>query len=283
MNHSVIDCPVIDDSNIGELCPTGPKAPGRGRMPRDWDANPYGSFEFAAPVDAPPIPESEWKERILDREKQGLLISQAALAVGVKTKNQQQTNFCWVNAPVQAMQVCRAIAGDGYTSLSPASGACLITNYRNVGGWATDAIRFMGSTGLCTSATWADTLISKSLDTPNSREERARNRLNEWVDLPRRNDAYVMTQLLLGRPVCVGLDFWGHEVLAMDPILFADRKYGTLYGYRFWNSWGDQYGNKGFGILPFVPGKGSPDDSIAPLVASATGHNSKAKSQSLVL
>lgn len=266
MTHSdLLGCPVIDDSNINEFCPTGPKAPGRGRMPRDWEANPYGSFEFAAPVKDAPIPESEWKERILDREKQGLLVSQAAIAAGVKTKHQQQTNFCWINAPVQAMQICRALAGDGYTSLSPASGACLITGYRNVGGWATDAIKFMASTGLCTSAAWGDNLISRSLDTANSREERAKHRITEWVDIPRRDDRWFITQLLLGRPVCVGLDFWGHEVLAVDPIVLPNGR----FGYRFWNSWGERYGTNGFGILPLVPGKGSPDDAIAPLVAMA--------------
>ena len=265
MIHSVIDCPIIDDSNIGDLCPTGPKAPGRGRVPRDWEVNPYGSFAFAAPVTSQPIPESEWKERILDREKQGLLISKAAVAVGVKTKNQQQTSFCWFNAPTQAEQVLRALSGDGYVSLSPASGACLVTKFRNVGGWTTDAIKFMSGTGLCTSATWGDNLISKALDTENSREERARHRLTEWADIPRHDDRQFMTQLILGRPVCVGLDFWGHEVLAVDPIVLPNGH----FGYRFWNSWGDTYGSKGFGILPLIPGKGSPDDAIAPLVAQA--------------
>lgn len=277
-------CPVIDDSNMAELCQLDSASPkfGRGRLPRDWEANPHGSMPYAASPTTQPIPRSEWKERILDRERAGAVISRLCLNAGMKAKNQQQTNFCWMNAPTQAVEACRVIAGDQHIELSPASGACLVTNYRNVGGWATDAIKLIHETGLVPAKMWAPNAIDRRLDTPESRQERQYHRLSEWVDLPRRNDDHFMTQLILGRPVCIGLDFWGHEVLAMDPFLFPDLRYGTWFGYRFWNSWDVTWGQQGFGILPLIPGKGSPDDAIAPLVASSTGRNSKAASKTLV-
>lgn len=273
-------CPIIDDSNIDELCQLDESKSqfGRGRMPRDWLENPRGSMPYCGAPLPPPIPRSEWKERILDRERQGAVISKVALAAGVRTKNQKQTNFCWCFAPTLALEICRVLAGERYISLSPASVACMITSYRNVGGWTQNAIKFMGESGIVSSALWDDTAIDRKLDNLKSREDRPFNIVQEWADLPRRNDDYFMTQLILGRPVCVGLDFWGHEILAMDPLVFEDGG----FGYRFWNTWGEGWGQGGFGVFR-LGSRGSPDDAQVPTVVRPARHNSKAKSQSLVL
>ena len=259
-SHSdLFGCPIIEST---ETCLKASKPFGRGLIKRDYSIHPYGGYARAFTGNL--IPENEWRDRILQRERDGMVISQLALAAGVQTLNQQRTNFCWFFAPAQAVMVARAIAGEKYVMLSPASGACLVTNYQNVGGWGTKAVKAIGDTGLVPAANWAPTAIDRGLDTPATRALREQNKLSDWIDLPARSFAHLMTMLLLGIPVPVGLNWWGHEVLAIDPILFPD---GT-FGARIWNSWDWSWGEKGFAILRRA--QATPDDAIAPLVAYAT-------------
>lgn len=93
-------CPVIDDGHNQDLLNLDGSNPehGRGRVPRNYDATPFGSLPFAKPVGAKPISRSEWKERIQALISKKAVVSEMARRAGVQTKNQAQTNFCWAFA-----------------------------------------------------------------------------------------------------------------------------------------------------------------------------------------
>lgn len=258
-------CPIIDESNAVEMLELDTPQPGhgRGRLPRDFSKVPHGSLPFAAKMTSKPFPRSEWKERILDLQKQGIVVSQIARKAGVKTKNQGSTNYCWINAPVLCLEICRVLAGEPYLSLSPASGGAIVNQFQNRGGWGTEAVKFMVSTGLVPTRFWPDNAIDRRYDTAETRAMRSAHRVTEWLDLKPRSFDEMMTQLILGRPVAIGLDYWGHEIVACDPIVLADGRFAS----RIWNSWSDNWGQQGMAIL--VESKCTPDDAVCPLLATA--------------
>lgn len=256
-------CPIIDDDNADEFI--APVVDGevamRGMMPRDWDREPFGSLGFAAPFALPRIDRSEWDERIRDREANRSTVKAMSDQAGLKVKNQQQTNYCWINAPVHTVEVARVAAGQVYVELSPASCGAKIKNFRNVGGWGTEGVRWIAEHGCVPSSIWPNNAIDKKYDTAASDAERAKYRIVEWWELKPRNFDETATCLLLGIPVCVGLNWWGHEVTLIDLVkLDGTGRYGALID----NSWGTSWGDNGRGVL--TESKATPDDAIAPRV-----------------
>jgi hypothetical protein len=255
-------CPVITDANreefCGELVTVDGHKPCRGRVPRDYKQQPFGSLGFAAPFSQPPIPRSEWADRIRDREKARAIASKVARARGVKTLDQASTNYCWINAPIQALQVCRALAGQPIVELSPASVGAKIKRFQNVGGWGTEGVAYLARVGATPCSLWPANAIDRRYDTPQADAERSKYQVDKWIDLPPRRFDLLMTCLLMGWPVPVGFNWWGHEVLAIDPVILD----GTnRFGSRIWNNWGDHWGQQGMAILDEQ--HATPDDQIA--------------------
>lgn len=240
-------CPVIDDANNQDLLNLDGADPehGRGRVPRDYDEHPFGSLPFAKPVASKPIPRAEWKDRIKDLIGRKTVLSDMAKRLGVKTKNQGSTNFCWAFAPTLCIEIARVLAGEKYVELSPAAVACPINNYRNVGNWAHKAIAYYANQGGVPVSMWPERAIDPKYDNANTRAIRERHRVRDWLDLPRNNFDYLMSELLRLRAVAIGLDAWGHEVTACDPVTLKDGRFGV----RIWNSWADSWGQQGMSIL----------------------------------
>lgn len=240
-------CPVIDDSNNQDLLNLDGSDPshGRGRVPRDYEKEPFGSLPFAKPVTAKPIPRAEWRERIQALIAKKSVVSEMSRRAGVKTKNQGSTNFCWAFAPTLCVEIARVLAGEKYVELSPAAVACPVNDFRNVGNWAPKAIAYYAKHGGVPVEMWPQAAIDPRYDNDKTQAIREQHRVKDWLDLPRNNFDYLMSELLRLRAVAIGLDAWGHEVTACDPVILKDGRFGV----RIWNSWSDQWGQRGMSIL----------------------------------
>ena len=75
-----------------------------------------------------------------------------------------------------------------------------------------------------------------------------------------RNFDQLATCLLSGIPVAIGLNWWSHEVTAMDLVETSP----GVFGVRIWNSWGDGWEDRGMAVLS--QSKATPDDAVAPRV-----------------
>jgi hypothetical protein len=252
--------PVITEANFQQFVDEAETDPakGRGHRPRSYDKVPFGSLADADPFTIPLIPRNEWTDRIREMESYKSRLSDSNRARGVKVKNQDRTNFCWINAPTSALETVRAAQGQPYIELSAASAGALIKHYRNEGGWGTEALKFLADVGCVPAADWpANHWQDDRYDTPETKALRARYRVLKWWELQPRNLDEMMTCLFLRIPVCAGLNWWGHEVLYLDPVV-----QDGVYGVRFQNSWGADWGDNGCGII--LGNKALPDDAVAP-------------------
>lgn len=289
---------VITDNNYQHYQSVVPTGMSKGREARKWDVFPFGSPPFQASASPLParIPRSEWDERIKDLSANNgaRLQSQRRKRAGIKSLDQNGTNYCWCNAVISAMKLLRLWQNEPYAELSPASVAAIIKGGANQGGWGGEALDFIIKNGVCTTALWgANDRNYRTLDNAASKAERAKYKVTEWWELNSGDFDMLMTLLLNEIPVFIGLNWWSHEVCAVDPVILsasavndataaAKELYKSLppeerdmkmeraaskYGTRIWNSWNDSWSDEGMGTLS--ESKSTPDDAGAPAVATA--------------
>ena len=238
---------------------------GRGRIERDLSKEPFGSNPACVPFDVKLIPRNEWAERIQEMERKKSRLTDLCDVMRVPVKNQQQTNYCWINAPVHCLEILRAIAGQKYVELSPASVGGPIKRYRNEGGWGTEGLRYIAEHGVVPVSLWPANAIDDQYDTAECQKARNRFQIQEWYELDANNFDQVMTCLFFGIPVAIGLSWWGHEVTAMAPVKLDGR---DNFGIVIDNSWGIDWGEKGRSVL--TENKATPNDAVAPFAAEAS-------------
>lgn len=256
---------LIGDDNFGDYIGDGLASEeggegGFGYIPRDFAAMPYGSQPFAAKFDAPLIPESEWTERIEEMERKKTRLSDIVLAKKIPSTNQSSTNFCWAFSQITAMLTLRAVMNEPFVMLSGASVAAPIKNFRNQGGWGTQALKHIVQFGAASTEFWPQAANSRQYYTEEAKANALLHRVTEWWDIPAGSFAHVMTCVLNRWPISLGLSWWGHQVTGMDGVVISPGRYGI----RIRNSWGDSWGSKGFSVL--TRSKSTPDDASAPRV-----------------
>lgn len=227
-----------------------------------------GDADYAYGATAPPMPDAllmtdEELDRILTAQE----VNQTSLyhkmrQAGLPAKNQARLPYCWVFAPVHAIEVIGMLAGQPYVSLSPASAGAQIKNFRAVGGWGLEALQWLAEFGCDESAHWPDTSLDRSLLTEESKARALNHRVTEWMELPRRSKRHWMSCVAQYIPVPAGYDEWEHEVL----IVGATKRNGVWLPI-FRNQW------KGYGDDNYAVGTSSwaqhPDDQVAPRVKIA--------------
>lgn len=168
---------------------------------------------------------------------------------------------CWCHGVVNAMRLIRAMNGQPFVDLSPASAAAPIKSYRNQGGWGGQAVEYIAEHGVASTEFWPANKIDRRYFEP-SRENASLHKITEWYELQNNNFDQLMTCLLLRIPTAIGLNWWSHLVCAMDPVVMGKNAYGT----RILNSWGSGWGDDGEGVL--VERKSLPSDGMSPRTVS---------------
>lgn len=252
------NCPVIGDDNWQEHVKHSDEA----SFGRGFEGPSPEGYGAAALVEFPKaliIPMDQWDERIEEQERTESTLYHMIRRVGLKVKNQGQTNYCWAFSATWATEIIRVKQNQPYRELSATSVACLVKNYRNVGGWGDEALDFISNVGPTLVSLWPERQLQKTFDNPESRAAREQNRVTKWWK-PRTLLEYG-SALLRRIPVSGGHNFWRHQVTHVRLVKRDGRqRYGGLFG----NSWDVTYGDDGYGVLE--GDRMLPDDMCCPAV-----------------
>lgn len=253
---------IIDDSNYKKFALEPDETLfGRGRIPRDFSKEPYGSLPYAAKFNIKKIPRSDWDAMIEEKDAK----KQWLTDYDVPIKMQSRTLFCWCFAPVHCVEIKLVEMGCGYVPLSPASVACRVNGFRNQGGWAGQAVDQIVRGGINAESEWPGTAIDRRYDTQQTRQTALLNIATEWLDLPARDFDALATCVLLNIPVMTGHNWWGHEVTSLRLVKIGRNAYGIMID----NSWDVTWGDKGRAVLE--ESKATPDDALAITVPKFRG------------
>lgn len=251
---------VLDDSTPEELH-AEPDGQSRGRE----GVAGYGATAEPFPAELM-IDPSEVQARIAEMEERQSRTSDVIKQAGLPCKNQQQTNYCWINAPTHCTEIVRVVQNQPMVILSPASAGGPIKNYRNVGGFGEEGLAYIVDHGLVPVDKWPANALESRYSTAQNRALALDYRVTEWNHLAPRNIDQLVSLLLRRIPVAIGLNWWSHEVTAVDAVWLNGR-----VAIRIRNSWGMDWPTAGAGGFAILQGnKMLPDDACAPRVAVAS-------------
>jgi hypothetical protein len=220
-----------------------------GTIPRDYNVQP--PEVFASPDEMVLIDPSEYDARIEEKERTKSRMSD--LRLGISSLQQGSYGYCWSHSTTQAMHILRLRMGQPFVPLSAFSVAAIIKKGRNEGGWCGLSAQFARDTGVASQRVWpqGDANPSRFNDAA-VKEDMARHKITEdWVDLRKQvwdrnlTMKQIFTCLLLNVPLALDFEWWGHSVCGLDMVKIERGSYGI----RIWNSWGDEWGDHGMGVL----------------------------------
>ena len=264
---------------IGDDTPTAEfeaQADGRARglIPRDYSAFPEGYYASAPAWDIESLPLVPWDE-IPDRiawmtETKTRLLD---LIEPLAPLDQNGQGYCWFYSGTAAIQALRMRNGQENVRLSAHSGACVIKNFRDQGGWGAQGLDFQRERGVVPASLWPEKSMSRQYDTPANWQVAREYRAAEgFVDLSepqydRQLSVHQIISCYLHRiPVISDFNWWGHSVCGLwmydaypqraknDPNRYAANE--------IINSWGRGWGQNGRGILR--DSKAFPNSATAP-------------------
>lgn len=257
---------VYDDLNLMDAAPPSQS----GYKPRDYTAEPYGSLPFAAAFPAElEIDRSNWSAAIRQATEAKAMLSQFWISQGLHALHQQQTSMCWCFAVVSAMLAWRAKMGLPYAKLSPASAAAPCENFRDNGGWSTNAVRWIAEHGISIEELWgsSQTKNDRRLWTPEVQADALTRRITEWFDVRPRNLRQQISCGILGLPVAVGYNRLGHAICQLDALEIEPGSFGIrlIDNYGESNGWCDRNG-----MYVMRENVAAADDAIAPRAITPT-------------
>ena len=246
----------------------------RGLIPRDYSAYPVGFYAAAPAWDMASLPLVPWDE-IPDRiahmeETKTRLID---LVESLDPLDQNGQGFCWFYSGTAAIHCLRMRNNQPNVRLSAHSGACVIKNFRDEGGWGAQGLDFQKERGIVPVSRWPEKSMDRQYNTEANWEAAKEFRPVEgFVDLnsPQYDRELTVQQIIscyLNRiPVISDFNWWGHSVCGLwmydykptlrknDPNRYAANE--------ILNSWGRGWGQNGRGILK--DSKAFPNGASAP-------------------
>lgn len=227
-----------------------------GYIQRNWQSDPLAGGPFSRAYDGPRLAnDQERKDVIADRERKHETNVELARHYGFTPYNQGNTNFCWANAVVMLFEFHRCRQGMERIPLSAASVACIVTDFRNVGGWCNQALKVLCTHGAVPQSDWPANTIDRRLNNAKTVGYRQKYRVGEYDDIQPNDSRLLIDYLLLNGPVACARMFWRHATLAMDPFVNRD---GT-FGIREYNS---GYGRDSSGITELTGSRIVPDECV---------------------
>jgi hypothetical protein len=257
---------IISDANYRQFRGTDPGLPfSTGYKGWQRPGQPHG-FAGKRPLGRT-VPRSEWHDRIT--AGQGTFLSDLIASRGIRAKDQNGLGYCWVYGSTRAVEAARAVAGMPFLNLSPESVGGPCTNWRNEGGYASEAFDQLQNHGACE---------SRFMDAPHSlhvnrwqsgwQENAQCHEAVDWYELDGGDGNIfdeVITCLLNRIPVAAGLGWWGHLVCFLDPVILPDGNVGVL----FQNSWGVDWPTPGAnGLACLTEDRATPDGAAAPIIVT---------------
>ncbi len=244
---------VIDDSTSHDIL--FPHGKGTGYDPAQKLANPVEMK--ALPSTMKLIPRSEWDARIKEQDEQQSSLQHVRRRGNggaiIPSLDQGQVGYCWAHSTTMAVMLQRAVAGEPYIPLSAYAIAATIKKGADEGGWCGLSAQFARDKGIPSQAIWPQGDRNyKQYDKPETWANAALHKVTEdWVDLTK--DVYdqnltvdqIATCLLLNVPLAVDYNEWGHSIAALRWVKIEAGSYGPL----ILNSWGDDWGDKGEGVI----------------------------------
>ncbi|EFX61833.1 hypothetical protein DAPPUDRAFT_120886 [Daphnia pulex] len=247
---------VIDDANASNREGGGV----RGLIPRNYSANPVGSYEGSVTFDKlndelPLIPWEDMPDMIAEMVANKSLLSDirnTAYGSPIPSLDQNGEGFCWFYSGTGGIMLLRAKANMPYVRLSAHAGACKIKNFRDQGGWGAQGLDFQRQYGVPSVEFWPEKSMDRRYDTQATWDNAALHKVSEgFIDLDaaqydrKLSAQQVLTCLIRGIPVIADYNDWGHSVILMDPVdAFPNLSNRDMmrYGVRGWNSWTDGWG-----------------------------------------
>ena len=208
------------------------------------------------------IPRNQWSTLI--KQKGTNTIGGLQKQLGRHSLDQNGLNFCWAYATTRVSMIMRDIQGDPFVLLSPESIAGPITGWRNVGGNWSDASAQFQKVGACPASFMPSGVDDHSLSPSRWKSgwqaACADYKMNQWYDTGNFDEE--ATCLLMGFPVSVGLDWWGHEVTLVDLVEISPGNFGAV----MINSWGDDWPSTGaMGYSVLTEAKATSSDAGCPM------------------
>lgn len=261
---------MVDFSNkfvIGDETPSAEydaMADGRakGLIPRNYDEFPQGFYNSAPAWDLSSLPLVPWDEipdRIAHMEETKTRL--VDLGAHVESLDQNGQGYCWFYSGTSAIMQLRARNNQPNVRLSAHSGAWVIKNGRNQGGWGAQGLDFQKEKGVCCVDHWPEKSMNGRLYNTDENWEHAKEfRVTEgFVDLepPQYDRQLTVHQTLscyLNRiPVISDFNWWRHSVCGLwmydvDPSLpkHDPNRYAAN---EVLNSWTRNWGVNGRGVL----------------------------------
>lgn len=260
---------------VGRDAPVHPEGCAKGYIPPTAEQLASVQGMFAPPSEMDVYPESE----LYDRAKQAWDNEQTLYHLWQIANNgrlpanlyQNGHGLCWSHSSTNGVMVARCAAGMPYKPLSAYMVACLANGYRDQGGWCGQSAKLIHDVGVCEQRLWAQQSFSRSNDTPEMRENAAKHKIQEeWRDLTRPIHGQRMTwqqlatALLNGQPAACDFMWWRHSVCALALVPQSNGNLDLL----ILNSWGSNWGDRGFGTLS--GSRKVPDGAIAIRTVTAT-------------
>jgi hypothetical protein len=211
------DCPTFDDKH-----PAPKLSPEGAYVPRDYAADPLGSFECGMAGAVAIIPRDEWKERIQEKE--------AKQQRGLPPLHQESTWSCWSQAVTDNAHFVQSFNGGPVVRLSTGSVAGPVKRYRKKGGNCSEAIKRMATHGICSADKWPENDYKTNRWDDETAANAALHKVLEYDDLEPHNFDEMISLLLQPKPRTVAYCNWAmsHAVLAIDAIINERGEFGVL-------------------------------------------------------
>ena len=239
---------IIDDDNAYQFL----RPPSQnGYVERDYERTPYGSFGAVPPGDIPLIPMEEWPDRIADLERTKATLKDIWLDSPIGILNQGDFPFCHGFAATELVLIHKVKQGLPYVALSASSVAAPVTGYKKAGAWIGKDLQQIVKVGVAPLSLIPMLTANRNDFPPGWEKEAAKNKVTEFAELRPRDFQQHGSCLLQGFGVSVGQNHWSHAVLHLVLRDMDKSKSATdhnRYGTEFPNSWGINWGNKGWAI-----------------------------------
>lgn len=222
---------------------------GRGLIPRDFSARPYGSI-FGLPAMAlPEFTDEEIEDRIADQERHKSSLFHMRADYGIRSLDQASYPYCWAFSTTKAIMYLNARANNPVEELSGWMLGSVASNFQKTGGWCEYSLQAAREVGVCSLAEWPQGGTSRSLWNATTKEQAAKRKVLEWSDMPgddRERLLRIMRSLLvMNIPVMVECNRWLHSVCAFQAL--PKKKY------RIDNSWTPDWGDDGCAVMDWLP------------------------------